>query len=153
MVMASIGEMLSTAATSAVGAVEGGADAAMEFMGMGDTAAEAGQVVGGAAKVSASDPGLSIGLSADDIAGIDGAAGVGSSAWGLSDWASEALKPVMATIMQSAMRPHPQQRAPLASSGHGVQASAGSNGSVINEIEGMAGGDPLQGLSGFKNLL
>lgn len=152
--MASIGEMLSTAATSAVGAAEGGMDAAMEFMGMGDTAAEAKQVVGSAAKVSATDPGLSIGLSPEDIAGIDAAApGVGSSAWGLSDWASEALQPVMATIMQSAMRPHAQQRAPLGGSGHGVQASAGSNGSVINEIESMAGGDPLQGLTGFKNLL
>ncbi|WP_260863378.1 hypothetical protein [Citrobacter sp. Marseille-Q6884] len=152
--MASIGEMLSTAATSAVGAAEGGMDAAMEFMGMGDTAAEAKQVVGGAAKVSTADPGLSVGLSADDIAGIDSAAaGVGSSAWGLSDWAGEALKPVMATIMQSAMRPHVQQRAPMGSSGHGVQASASSNGAVINEIEGMAGGDPLQGLTGFKNLL
>lgn len=152
--MASIGEMLSTAATSAVGAAEGGLDAAMEFMGAGDTAAEAKQVVGSAASVSATDPGIALGLGADDIAGIDAAVpGVGSSAWGLSDWASEALQPVMTTIMQSAMRPHPQQRAPLGGSGHGVQANTGSYGQVLSEVGKAAGGDPLQGLSGFKNLL
>lgn len=77
--------------------------------------------------------------------------GLVSAKSGLSDWAYKAIGPVMQSIMASAMRP--QQRAPLGGSGHGVSANAGSDGQVVSEITKMAGGDPLQGLSGFKNLL
>lgn len=69
------------------------------------------------------------------------------------DWAMSAITPVMQTIAGAALRPHARDTAPIGGSGHGVSANAGSNGQVIGQVESLAGGDPLQGLSGFKNLL
>ncbi|TKV08259.1 hypothetical protein FDX19_15590 [Citrobacter sp. wls619] len=137
MVMASIEEMAS-AAGSAI--VEAGGDVA-EFLGMGDSAADVAKVADSTIDQLAS------GVSATSMAGGDSVFG------GLKDWTMQALSKQMPGILKAAMTPKYQQRAPLGGSGHGVQASAGSNGSVINEVEGLAGGDPLQGLSGFKNLL
>ncbi|WP_109240302.1 hypothetical protein [Klebsiella michiganensis] len=105
-------------------------------------------------QIAADDPGLIAGLDTTDIADIDAQdPGIDNSAakHGLSDWAYKALGPVMQQIM--AMATKPQQRAPLGGSGHGVSANTASNGEAVSEITKMAGGDPLQGLSGFKNLL
>lgn len=143
--MASISEM----AASVGGAFGDGLDAVEEFMGMGDTVKDASTVVGGAARETDGliDSLASGSKTASEVASGDSVFG------GLKDWTTQALSKQMPGILAAAMKPKFQQRAPLGGSGHGVQASAGSNGSVINEIEGLAGGDPLQGLSGFKNLL
>ncbi|EIP3951813.1 hypothetical protein LSB85_003680 [Salmonella enterica] len=150
-------------ATEAMGAVEGGMDAAMDFMGMGDTAVDAKHVVGAAAngivnpipsvESMVSGTGDAVGNLA---VGVNAAApGIASSSGlgGLKGWALDALGKSMPKLLESALAPKPQPRAPLGGSGHGVQASTSSYGQVVNEIEGMAGGDPLNGLTGFKNLL
>ncbi|XUA17746.1 hypothetical protein ACQVA2_13790 [Citrobacter sp. OP27] len=71
----------------------------------------------------------------------------------LPEWATQALGPLMKSITGVAMRPHAQMRAPMGGGGHGVNANAAANGQVVNEVTQMAGGDPLQGITGFKNLL
>ncbi|WP_410750666.1 hypothetical protein [Citrobacter sp. U14242] len=75
-------------------AIVGGVGDAADFLGMGDTAAEAKQVVGGAvSELVPNTPAMSgVGMSASNSVGAG--LGAASSGWGLSDWASEALKPV-----------------------------------------------------------
>ncbi|ECJ3939294.1 hypothetical protein YT28_20435 [Salmonella enterica subsp. salamae] len=133
-------------------------DSVENFLGMGDTVSEAAAMVTpDASKVASNDLAIQRGADQDEIAQIDadspGRVVVKSSPL-LPDWATKAVGPIMNTIAAAALKPN-LQRAPLMSSGggHGVSASAGSNGQVINQVEGLAGGDPLQGLTGFKNLL
>lgn len=83
-------------------------------------------------------------------AGDSTAAGTSSF---LSDWATKAIGPVMQSIAGAAMRPHRQTSAPLGGGAHGVNVNTGSYDQVIKGIGNAAGGDPLHGLSGFKNLL
>lgn len=71
----------------------------------------------------------------------------------LSDWAVKAIGPVMQSIAGAAMRPHRQNSAPMAAGGHSINANTGGYDQLIKGIGKAAGGDPLQGLSGFKNLL
>lgn len=117
-----------------------------------------GSGVGDAAKVAADDPGIGAGLASQDIADIDAASPAASGAASpfLPGWATQALQPMMKSMMGAAMRPSGLGGAgntPMAPSGHGVSVNATSNGQVVSELGKAAGGDPLNGLTGFKNLL
>lgn len=118
-----------------------------------------GSGVGDAAKVAADDPGIGAGLSSQDIADIDGASpgvAAGVSSPFLPSWAGDALGPLMKSITGAALRPGvggAGAGAPMAPSGHGVNVNAASDGQVIGELGKAVSGDPLNGLSGFKNLL
>ncbi|MBF4180588.1 hypothetical protein [Lelliottia nimipressuralis] len=161
MVMASMEAMLEAAGdavmdagASAMTGLESAGTDVLNFIGMGDSSGAA------AAKAATSSDSLmnslASGNSASDIAADDaGTAALNNSSSfaGLKDWTMKGLNKVMPDIMKSAMAPKPHQYAPLGGSGHGIQTNASSSGQVINELGKAVGGDPLQGLAGFKNLL
>lgn len=155
MVMATIAEM----ATSAVDMFGGGMEAVEGLFSAGDTAAEAGQVAAGAAK--AANPEVSAALS--EVGMIDmptGGGGMVSAAQsaskaamhtpGLPDWAVKAIEPVMASLTQAALRPQHNPIAPAG--GHGVSASGAGAMKPFQEIEKMAGDNPLDGLNQWSHL-
>ncbi|EBU7764578.1 hypothetical protein DK750_06920 [Salmonella enterica subsp. enterica serovar Rovaniemi] len=140
-------------------------EAIESFFGMGDTIDDAKQVVGSAVSVGNGivNP---IPSAASMVSGTEDA--VGSQPVGINapvassgvpgkshfkKWSGDALEPIMGRLAVAALIPKRNPTAPLGGSGHGVSANASSNGQVIGQVEGLAGGDPLQGLSGFKNLL
>ncbi|MDK9586734.1 hypothetical protein [Lelliottia wanjuensis] len=152
MVMASIGEMIASAATS----VEGGASALTELFAAGDSAAEAGKVVAGAA--TAASPEVNAALSevgmVDMPSGSGGmvsaASNVASDSPFLPTWATKAIGPVLMSLTQAALRPQHNPIAPAG--GHGVSASAAGAMKPFQEVEKMAGDNPLDGLNQWSHL-
>lgn len=128
-----------------------GADAVEGLFGMGDTA-------GQATTVAHSDPGLSAGLSAEEIGGLDadaaqpGAAEQALSAEDADSWVGDALKPAMQGILGAAMRPHAQAHAAPATPGHGINASGGSAMEPFKQVLSMADDNPLANLHQWSNL-
>ncbi|EDZ3575084.1 hypothetical protein GVT67_11790 [Salmonella enterica] len=126
-------------------------DSAESFLGMGDTPSDVKQVV--APELS----GIGEVDTAYGIAPASEASGLGKSAPGsqfLPDWAGKALEPIMQGIMGAALHPN-IGRAPAlpAAAGHGVTANTSGYDSLLKQASHLGENDPLQGLSGFKNLL
>lgn len=126
-------------------------DSAETFMGFGDTAADAKQVV--APELA----GIGEVDTAYGTAPASEASGLGKTMPGsslLPDWATKALEPIMQGIMGAALRPN-ANRAPALpmASGHSVNASTGGYTSLLNDATKLGSNDPLQGLTNFKNLL
>ncbi|ECA8969611.1 hypothetical protein ETB55_04420 [Salmonella enterica subsp. enterica serovar Omuna] len=125
------------------------------ILGAGDSAADAGSVVNGVVNaipsVSEMVGGVGAAVSEEPVGISAGSSLPGASYF--NDWSGKSLEPIMKRLAVASLMPKRAVTAPLGGSGHGVSANASSNGQVIGQVESLAGGDPLQGLSGFKNLL
>lgn len=100
--------------------------------------------------VSMTDPGLAAGLSSNDIAEIDGAAPAKAKA--SANWWEQPLKQVMPAIMGAALKPQAQQRAPVAPSGHGVNANTSGLMKPVDELSKAANNNPLADLNKWSGL-
>lgn len=74
----------------------------------------------------------------------------GSSPDGTSWW-EKGVKQMMPSIMGAAMKPKPQQHAPVAPSGHGVQVNTSGIMKPFDEVQQMANDNPLSGIHQWSN--
>jgi hypothetical protein len=129
------------------GAMSSGVDSVEQFMGMGDTPAQAQQAVNGTVPLTPGQSG--VGMSAESPA----QAGLSNQAAGAaSNWWEKAVQGMMPTIMGAAMRPHNSPIAPVAPGGHAVQASGGTAMQPFEEVTKMASNNPLANIHQWSNL-
>lgn len=72
---------------------------------------------------------------------------------GLKGWVGKSLDKIMPALMARALMPTRTPTAPLGGSGHGINANTSGYDSLLKQASHLGENDPLQGLSGFKNLL
>lgn len=85
----------------------------------------------------------------DGMTGGKAAEAVGGAA---SNWWEKGITQMMPSIMGAAMRPKPQQHAPVAPSGHGVQVNTSGMMKPFDEVQKMADDNPLSGIHQWSNL-
>ncbi|EEC0942654.1 hypothetical protein UJ11_003574 [Salmonella enterica subsp. enterica] len=125
------------------------------FMGFGDTAGQAGEVVNGVVNAIPSVEEMQRGVGAavsNEPVGVSAGASVPGASH-QKPWAGKALEPIMAKLVAASLITKRTPTAPIGGAGHGVQVNTSGYDSIMKGTEKIGNNDPLQGLSGFKNLL
>lgn len=91
-------------------------------------------------------------LSAADVADIDGGAKAPPVAKASSNWWEKPLKQIMPQLVGASLKQQPQQRAPVAPSGHGVNASTSGLMKPLDELRSTANNNPLADITKWSNL-
>jgi hypothetical protein len=113
---------------------------------------ESGQNVGGVNPIAPNDPALQVGVSAEDIAAIDGAAPAQQTGASNSAWWEKPIKQMMPQIMGASLHPKTAPRAPGAPGGHGVQTNTSGLLKTVDEIGKAANNNPLDDLHSWAGL-
>lgn len=121
------------------------------FMGFGDTAQDVATMGADFLKDTATGSGVDTALNQGLEGHRAGDVMPGSSL--LPDWATKALGPIMQGLMGAALTPKRTPTAPLGGAGHGITANTSGYDSLLKQASHLGENDPLQGLTGFKNLL
>lgn len=119
-------------------------------MGGDDAAASVAATAPGA--VAPNDPAVMAGVSAQDVADIDGASPAVKSGASNPAWWEKPIKQMMPMIMGAALHPGAQARAPVAPSGHGVSANGSSELKIIDELRSASSNNPLDDLNKWSGL-
>lgn len=89
----------------------------------------------------------------EDIGLGDGATGgSAAAASGGSNWWEKGIEKAMPSIMGAAMKPQGGAHAPVAPSGHGVQANTSGIMKPFDEVRSMAEDNPLDNIHQWSNL-